>query len=224
MAGGWQIPSRESSRGSTNCVTIIVVLGKIAHSDVKGNVSLCGRLNPEVFTDQVRRCCKLFKYIFHKESCYKEIAHFFVLSLCCPLRLSYLTLLAFVGFMVVLANPREDEKSHSHQTQSRQCLFQLRYSSYVINRDARPKSQVLDHRGSPTKWHLCCILETWVLPLLLQNTLSSDWSAHTTASRIQEVSQSVFFFSFFFLYPFIYLLNLFIRGCVGSSPPRAGSL
>lgn len=47
----------------------IVVLGEIAHSDVKGNVSLHGRLNPKVFIDQVRCCCKLFKYIFHKESC-----------------------------------------------------------------------------------------------------------------------------------------------------------
>ena len=91
MDGGWQIPSRESSPGSTNCVTIIVVLGKIAHSDVKGNVSLCGRLNPEVFIDQVGQCCKLFKYIFHKECCYKEIAHFFVLS-------SEAILSNFVGF------------------------------------------------------------------------------------------------------------------------------
>ena len=38
---------------STKCVTIIIVLGKIAHSDVKENVPLYEQLNPEVFIDQV---------------------------------------------------------------------------------------------------------------------------------------------------------------------------
>lgn len=38
---------------STKCVTIIAVLGKIAHFDVKENVPLCEQLNPEVFIDHV---------------------------------------------------------------------------------------------------------------------------------------------------------------------------
>jgi len=109
---------REFSR-VYNYVTIIVVLGEIAQSDVEGNVSLHGRLNPKVFIDQVRCCCKLSRYIFHKESCRKETAHFFVLSLWSLLRPSYLTLLAVVGFLVVFANPRKEAKLPSHQTQSR---------------------------------------------------------------------------------------------------------
>lgn len=35
------------------CVTIIVLLGKIAHSNFKENVPLCGPLNLKVFIDQV---------------------------------------------------------------------------------------------------------------------------------------------------------------------------
>ena len=134
---------REFSR-VYNYVTITEVLGEIAHSDVKRNVSLHGLLNPKVFIDQVRCCCKLFKYIFHKESCCKKTAHFFVLSLWFPLRPSYLTLLAAVGFLVVFANPGEEAKLPSHQTQSRQCLFQLYYSPYIITRGAQTKSWITD--------------------------------------------------------------------------------
>lgn len=148
--GCWQIPSRERVLQGLQLVTITETLGEIAHSDVKGNVSPTWAIkSPKSLltkSDAAASCSNIF---FIKKVA-KETAHFFVLSLWFPLRPSYLTLLAAVGFLVVFANPGE-AKLPSHQTQSRQCLFQLYYSP-IYNYQGCP-DQELDHRWSPTKLH-----------------------------------------------------------------------
>ena len=111
----------------------------------------------------------------------------FCMSLWSLLRPSYWTLLAVVGFLVVFANPRKEAKLPSHQTQSRHCLFQLYYSPYIISRGAQTKNWITDDHLQSGIFAPSQTTDQ-VLPLLLQNTLSSHWAVHSMGSKVQEVN------------------------------------